>query len=52
MWERADTGADGVSVGRGGAWNLAPILARVSTRLESASDFSSNYIGFRVTRER
>jgi formylglycine-generating enzyme required for sulfatase activity len=37
---------------RGGAWNFAPSLARVSTRLILAPDFRSNYIGFRLVRER
>ncbi|WP_199610764.1 formylglycine-generating enzyme family protein [Flocculibacter collagenilyticus] len=37
---------------RGGAYNFAPRLARVSTRIPLASDFRSNYIGFRVVRER
>ncbi|MBU2919440.1 MAG: sulfatase activating formylglycine-generating enzyme [Psychrosphaera sp.] len=52
VWEWSDTGSDIVSVVRGGAWNFAPSLARVSTRLEIASDFRSNYIGFRVARDR
>ncbi|NVK26240.1 MAG: SUMF1/EgtB/PvdO family nonheme iron enzyme [Gammaproteobacteria bacterium] len=52
VWEWTDSGSEVVSVVRGGAWNFAPSLARVSTRLEIASDFRSNYIGFRVTRER
>lgn len=39
------------SVVRGGAWNFAPRLARVSTRMELDSSFRSNYIGFRVVRE-
>lgn len=52
VWEWADTGSDVVSVVRGGAWNFAPSLARVSTRLEIASDFRSNYIGFRIARDR
>lgn len=37
---------------RGGAWNFAPSLARVSTRLILAPDFRANYIGFRLVRER
>lgn len=52
VWEWSDTGSEVVSVVRGGAWNFAPSLARVSTRLEIASDFRSNYIGFRVARDR
>ena len=52
VWEWSDTGSDVVSVVRGGAWNFAPSLARVSTRLEIASDFRSNYIGFRIARDR
>lgn len=39
------------AVVRGGAWNFAPRLARVSTRMELDSSFRSNYIGFRVVRE-
>ena len=45
-WTLSDQG----SVVRGGAWNFAPSLARVSTRMELPADFSSNYIGFRVVR--
>lgn len=45
-WTRSEQG----SVVRGGAWNFAPSLARVSTRMELPADFSSNYIGFRVVR--
>ena len=52
VWEWSDTGSDVVSVVRGGAWNFAPSLARVSTRLEIASNFRSNYIGFRIARDR
>ena len=52
VWEWSDSGSDVVSVVRGGAWNFAPSLARVSTRLEIASDFRSNYIGFRIARDR
>lgn len=52
VWEWSDSGSEQVSVVRGGAWNFAPSLARVSTRLEIASDFRSNYIGFRVARDR
>jgi formylglycine-generating enzyme required for sulfatase activity len=52
VWEWSDSGSEVVSVVRGGAWNFAPSLARVSTRLEIASDFRSNYIGFRVARDR
>ncbi|MCV2885776.1 SUMF1/EgtB/PvdO family nonheme iron enzyme [Aestuariibacter sp. AA17] len=52
VWEwstsnRAQAGA----VVRGGAWNFAPRLARVSTRMEIDPEFRSNYIGFRVLRE-
>ena len=39
------------SVVRGGAWNFAPRLARVSTRMEIDPNFRANYIGFRVLRE-
>ncbi|MGM0525349.1 MAG: SUMF1/EgtB/PvdO family nonheme iron enzyme [Pseudomonadota bacterium] len=45
-WTQSDNGF----VVRGGAWNFAPSLARVSTRMELPEDFSSNYIGFRVIR--
>jgi formylglycine-generating enzyme required for sulfatase activity len=45
-WTRSEDG----QVVRGGAWNFAPSLARVSTRMELPADFSSNYIGFRVVR--
>lgn len=48
VWEWA-TSEQGAVV-RGGAWNFAPSLARVSTRMELPADFSSNYIGFRVVR--
>lgn len=48
VWEW--TLSDQSSVVRGGAWNFAPSLARVSTRMELPADFSSNYIGFRVVR--
>ncbi|RUO80131.1 sulfatase modifying factor 1 [Idiomarina tyrosinivorans] len=51
VWEWARNEADGTSSVRGGAWNFAPSLARVSTRMELPSDFASNYIGFRVIRE-
>ena len=52
VWEWSDSGSDIISVVRGGAWNFAPSLARVSTRLEIAANFRSNYIGFRVARDR
>ena len=48
VWEW--TTSEQSSVVRGGAWNFAPSLARVSTRMELPADFSSNYIGFRVVR--
>jgi formylglycine-generating enzyme required for sulfatase activity len=48
VWEW--TTSDQSTVVRGGAWNFAPSLARVSTRMELPADFSSNYIGFRVVR--
>lgn len=52
VWEwavsvRSQSGA----VVRGGAWNFAPRLARVSTRMELDPSFRSNYVGFRVLRE-
>ena len=52
VWEWTTSNqSDGHSVVRGGAWNFAPRLARVSTRMEIDSSFRSNYIGFRVVRE-
>ncbi len=49
-WTLADNTNSGAVV-RGGAWNFAPRLARVSTRMELDPSFRSNYIGFRVVRE-
>ena len=52
VWEWTTNSADANSgVVRGGAWNFAPRLARVSTRMELDPSFRSNYIGFRVVRE-
>tara|TARA_R110000751_G_C13795394_1_gene483401 strand:- start:27701 stop:29620 length:1920 start_codon:yes stop_codon:yes gene_type:complete len=52
VWEwTTSKQVNGNSVVRGGAWNFAPRLARVSTRMELDSSFRSNYIGFRVVRE-
>lgn len=52
VWEwTTSKQAESHSVVRGGAWNFAPRLARVSTRMELDSSFRSNYIGFRVVRE-
>ena len=52
VWEWAGSdSAQTTSVVRGGAWNFAPRLARVSTRMEIDPNFRSNYIGFRVIRE-
>lgn len=52
VWEwTTSKQAESNSVVRGGAWNFAPRLARVSTRMELDSSFRSNYIGFRVVRE-
>ncbi|MBU3005058.1 SUMF1/EgtB/PvdO family nonheme iron enzyme [Paraglaciecola arctica] len=52
VWEwTTSKQSDGTAVVRGGAWNFAPRLARVSTRMELDSSFRSNYIGFRVVRE-
>ncbi|WP_404401344.1 SUMF1/EgtB/PvdO family nonheme iron enzyme [Idiomarina seosinensis] len=48
VWEW--TASEQGSLVRGGAWNFAPSLARVSTRMKLPADFSSNYIGFRVVR--
>ena len=50
-WTSKESGESDVAV-RGGAWNFAPSLARASTRLILAPDFRSNYIGFRLVRER
>jgi formylglycine-generating enzyme required for sulfatase activity len=50
-WTNKKSGESDVAV-RGGAWNFAPSLARASTRLILAPDFRSNYIGFRLVRER
>ncbi|RJE76831.1 sulfatase modifying factor 1 [Pseudoalteromonas citrea] len=50
-WTQKRASQDDVTV-RGGAWNFAPSLARVSTRLALAADFRANYIGFRLVRER
>ncbi|WP_372759942.1 SUMF1/EgtB/PvdO family nonheme iron enzyme [Pseudoalteromonas sp.] len=50
-WTSKKAGESDVAV-RGGAWNFAPSLARASTRLILAPDFRSNYIGFRLVRER
>jgi formylglycine-generating enzyme required for sulfatase activity len=49
-WSISESAQSGAVV-RGGAWNFAPRLARVSTRMELESSFRSNYIGFRVLRE-
>jgi formylglycine-generating enzyme required for sulfatase activity len=49
-WSASDSAQSGAVV-RGGAWNFAPRLARVSTRMELEPSFRSNYIGFRVLRE-
>lgn len=52
VWEWAtSTTVQSSAVVRGGAWNFAPRLARVSTRMELDPEFRSNYIGFRVLRE-
>lgn len=52
VWEWAlSDNAPGGAVVRGGAWNFAPRLARVSTRMEIDPSFRANYIGFRVLRE-
>lgn len=52
VWEwTTSKQAESNSVVRGGAWNFAPRLARVSTRMELDSSFRSNYIGFRIVRE-
>ncbi|MFC3032990.1 SUMF1/EgtB/PvdO family nonheme iron enzyme [Pseudoalteromonas fenneropenaei] len=50
-WTQKRASQEDVTV-RGGAWNFAPSLARVSTRLTLAPDFRANYIGFRLIRER
>ncbi|MEY8214684.1 MAG: formylglycine-generating enzyme family protein, partial [Colwellia sp.] len=48
VWELTN---DNKVVARGGAWNFAPKLARISVRLELSSGFRSNYLGFRALRE-
>jgi formylglycine-generating enzyme required for sulfatase activity len=50
-WTTTSNQSGNNAVVRGGAWNFAPRLARVSTRMELDSSFRSNYIGFRVVRE-
>jgi len=50
VWEWTATGENNGATVRGGAWNFAPSLARVSTRMELPKEFRSNYIGFRVIR--
>ncbi len=53
VWEWTNKKSEQSDVAvRGGAWNFAPSLARVSTRLILAPDFRANYIGFRLVRER
>lgn len=49
-WATSNSSQSGAVV-RGGAWNFAPRLARVSTRMELTPNFRANYIGFRVVRE-
>lgn len=52
VWEwTTSTNSQSGAVVRGGAWDFAPRLARVSTRMEMDPAFRSNYIGFRVLRE-
>lgn len=52
VWEWTSNAAQqSGAIVRGGAWNFAPRLARVSTRMELDPTFRSNYIGFRVLRE-
>ncbi|WP_213609194.1 SUMF1/EgtB/PvdO family nonheme iron enzyme [Pseudoalteromonas sp.] len=52
VWEwTSSIGNNKDAIVRGGAWNFAPSLARVSTRLILTPDFRSNYIGFRLVRE-
>ncbi|RJG38610.1 formylglycine-generating enzyme family protein [Motilimonas pumila] len=48
VWEMTDSSPNVV---RGGSWNFAPSLARVSSRLEVSSGFAANYVGFRLVRE-
>ncbi|MDF2179085.1 SUMF1/EgtB/PvdO family nonheme iron enzyme [Aliiglaciecola sp. CAU 1673] len=53
VWEwTVSSASKSGSVVRGGAWNFAPRLSRVSTRMELDPNFRANYIGFRVVRER
>ncbi len=52
VWEwTVSVSSQSGAVVRGGAWNFAPRLARVSTRMELDPLFRSNYVGFRVLRE-
>lgn len=52
VWEWTTSSSDvNNGIVRGGAWNFAPRLARVPTRMELDPSFRSNYIGFRVVRE-
>lgn len=52
VWEWTNsTKSQSGAVVRGGAWNFAPRLARVSTRMELTPNFRANYIGFRVVRD-
>ncbi|RUO66113.1 Formylglycine-generating enzyme, required for sulfatase activity, contains SUMF1/FGE domain [Pseudidiomarina planktonica] len=50
VWEWTYSAESGEVLVRGGSWNFAPSLARVSTRMELPKEFRSNYIGFRVVR--
>ncbi|MGX5913134.1 SUMF1/EgtB/PvdO family nonheme iron enzyme [Aliidiomarina sp. Khilg15.8] len=51
VWELTYSEEDPQSIViRGGAFNFAPSLARLSARVKVSSNFNSNYIGFRVSR--
>ncbi|RUO30616.1 sulfatase modifying factor 1 [Aliidiomarina sedimenti] len=51
VWEWTSATDGSSPVARGGAYNFAPSLVRVSSRMELYSSFSANYVGFRVVRE-
>lgn len=52
VWEWTVPGSRSSSpVARGGAFNFAPALARVTSRMELYTKFSANYVGFRVVRQ-
>lgn len=51
VWELTQSDAEPQSIViRGGAFNFAPSLARLSARVKVSANFNANYIGFRVSR--